>query len=146
MKFEDILPALKAGRMARRRAWEEGRCIVASFMRGFEPDIREHQRYDRESSYSGWYSLRVSHDLLADDWELIVEIGQESYSDGRVRELLTEMAQHVKREVEAKRFDQRGNLGTMLHELMEVYAKQPLDRERLKMAVVHGLVALYDQP
>lgn len=146
MKFEDILPALRAGRIARRASWPTGHCIIANLDPRFESNITHHQKYDRDSSYGSWNLRGIDRDLLGDDWELVPEVDKERYQSGKVRSLLTEMALLVQREIDAGRGYNKDNLAVMVHEAIEVHAKAVLDKERLKTTLVHGLLALFQEP
>ncbi len=138
MKYEDISPALRAGRIVRRQAWKEGYCLIwhEAFGR-YGPSISQHYTYDRRGSYGTW-SSGAPQDLLAEDWEIIPELDREGYLTSTAREALTELALQVQRELDARR-DGEKNLSVAVHELIELLAAP--DRERLRTALVHGILA-----
>lgn len=58
MKFEEVLPALRAGKKVKKRGWKE------DFI--FKSPFRE------EIVFDDWKACNLSwEDLLADDWEVV---------------------------------------------------------------------------
>ncbi len=69
MKLEDAMPALRAGRRARRQVWPPGHYVEIQLIGGVRAD---HLTIKRGPSEHTWPGLqRESHDLLAEDWELL---------------------------------------------------------------------------
>ena len=68
MRFEEVLPALKEGKKAKRKAWEKGDYIKKDVREYIKKDVRHvvEEIIDQDSVI---YSLTVT-DLEANDWEV----------------------------------------------------------------------------
>ena len=71
MKFEEVLPALKRGKKAKRKAWEKGDYIKKDAREYIKKDVR-HVVEEIINQDSVTYSLTIT-DLEADDWEIVKE-------------------------------------------------------------------------
>jgi hypothetical protein len=84
MKIEDALPALRAGRRARRRPWPAGHHITVELIAGVRSD---HFTMKAGSSEHMWPSSQLeSRDMLADDWELLALPEYQAYVPGNFKE------------------------------------------------------------
>ena len=71
MKFEEVLPALREGKKAKRKAWEKGDYIKKDAREYVKKDAR-HVVEEIINQDSVIYSLTIT-DLEADDWEVSEE-------------------------------------------------------------------------
>ena len=99
MKFEDALPAIKSGRLARRAAWPAGKCVGASeygMRSGTASDLSIFDHYDRDGSSRGFSYVGIERDLLETDWELVPEIVSDVPRVYYLQPILNELAlRHV---------------------------------------------------
>ena len=119
MRIEDILPALRAGRRARRASWVPGHHIMVDMVGG--------RRTDRFTLKAGafettWPASQVeSLSMLAEDWELLASPEFEAYVPKNFREALDIVISMMSKE----EFDAYG-------ELRESRSVGPKGLERLK--------------
>lgn len=95
MKFEDILPAVRAGRLARRKCWSGTECLGCTeygMRSGSANDLSIFSEFDRNSSYRGFSRPGVEKDILAYDWELVPEIQSQTPKSYYIDPILTELA------------------------------------------------------
>lgn len=145
MKFEDVLPAIKVGRLARRVEWKAGECVGANpynMRTGAATSLSKFSRYDNDGSSSTWCNVSIDKDMLAEDWELVPEPLPRDTMPAILRDALSEIALH---------FESSGpetypndtlpkNLSMMVHEALEAYKTENPDR--LMGALLHGVGAL----
>jgi hypothetical protein len=95
MKFEDALPAIKSGRLARRAAWPAGKCVGASeygMRSGTASDLYLFEQYNREGSSCSFSYVGIERDLLETDWELVPEIVSDVPRVYYLQPILSELA------------------------------------------------------
>jgi hypothetical protein len=150
MKFEDLLPAVRVGRLIRRPEWKPGRCIGLSEFdlrnrAGHPPNMTEFEGLDRRGvSTRSWSDLHSSSDLLSDDWEVVPvianpereEIGADHLES--LRELARELSFSHRPPCDGRKNGLK-NLSTTIHELTEAY-RSP-EPARIRGALVLGILA-----
>jgi hypothetical protein len=150
MKFEDVLPLVRVGRLIRRPEWKPGRCLglseydLRNANSQYPPHIHEFERLDRSFEKS-WSDLHTNTDILMDDWEIVPIVvrpnDEEMWGDhlAVLRELARELTHpHRPKNCEGRKNGIQ-NLSTALHELTEAYRTE--DPARIKGALVSGIVA-----
>lgn len=111
---------------------------------GSASSLNRFYRPDRESSHGTWNHVTIDRDMLADDWELIPEVGIEHRTEvtHSVLATLNEIASQWSKEGPEywprEKLDR--NLSMLAHEGTEAYKTGSV--ERLRGAVMHGIAAL----
>lgn len=86
MRIEDALPALRAGRRARRRDWPPGDHILVELIAGKRCDHFTMKAGAGEHTWPS--SQRESGDMLLDDWELLALPEYEAYVPRNFKEAM----------------------------------------------------------
>lgn len=84
MRLEDALPALRAGRRARRESWPLGDHVTVEFVGGKRLGHFTMKSGASEHTWPG--SQLESRDMLEDDWELLFSPEYEAHIPGNYRE------------------------------------------------------------
>lgn len=75
MRFDHVLPALRAGRRVRRAVWKGDRYLLVNNYRPEEPTVDSHHF----GGHGSWpWSPEDRHDVLAEDWEIVPEPDREA--------------------------------------------------------------------
>ncbi len=118
MRIEDALPALRAGRRARRKEWPAGHFIFVGLIAGARSDHFTKKDGACESTWPG--SQLESRDMLCDDWELLFLPEYEAYVPRNFKEAFDIVLSMMSKEVfdpyddirKAKSFGPSGVQGT----------------------------------
>ncbi len=139
MRFEDVLPAIKSGRLARRAFWPAGKCVGASeyeMRSGTASDLSIFDHYDREGSSSGFSYVGIEKDLLKTDWELVPEIVSDVPKVYYLQPILSELAlRHVNNRPKSAQEPK-------LSDLSECFGKRAL--EAYKSGRIENLLEVLD--
>lgn len=115
MKLDELMPALRVGRRARRPGWRNGSHIVVGLIAGVRSDYFTKKDGAVESTWPS--SQMESHDLLAEDWSLLPEIAYEGHVPRNYSEAFDVVISAMKKmdfdpykhSSESRRFNAHGN-------------------------------------